>query len=863
MQLSGKIQKRSLLLKTVLVVLTCSAILPSAAQFFPDPAPDWLSRKGQGSDDEAGQYYKAIGAPATFADWQTRYFFGEEFAEAQYYNSGDLGFGRDMNCRRAAPVPGRGEVIACYVVNHGFGPGSPPLLAANDAIDEKNVEARVAMVYDGTRDGQPNDVTFYVYGKDPNRSLLTQVELDSEGAKNVPHLCLACHGGTYEPREAPEVPEVLANSVSGANFLPFDLTAFAYSQRPGFGRADQEDDFKRLNQIVLESNPDQPIKDLILGWYDGFRIPLPFGSTFFLPRATQNDGFVLRGYRDPDPMGNPNPGGPELYKDVFKPYCQTCHVAQKNRPLVTAADINNLARNSVFNSYAMPHAEKTAHEFWSSNAPASLANNRGWSIQVTCRGNDHSDCAPPPASPVTLREAIRTANLRRDGPRDIITFALNGTFNVNRPGHVLVDNDAVAGDLDVTDDVTILGNGADKTIIDGNAFDRVFHILNGADVVMQSVAIQNGDPRGIGGGFRGGGILNEGSKLTLNRSVIRDNGATIGGGLTNQEAATRATAIIVRSTIGPGNDASIGGGIHNTRSTLILHNSTVSGNTANIGGGIDTDGNQTFGGATVGVLQSTITGNAATNTIGAPGGINNSGTPSFVSLRDSIVAGNRSAAGPADCDTEGGARFVSVGFNLVGQNGNSNGCPTGGTDRVLAGGIATAINTSLQGSPPFHALVAGSPAIDAIPLGKIEGDQCIPPSYDQRNLARPLDGDADVNRTPACDIGAYEASSPSPTTPPVTCQGVVATIVGTIGNDSRTGTAGPDIIHGLTGNDVIHGGGGNDIICGGGGDDRLFGEDGRDTLNGGPNFDRCNGGPPNPQSNGDTTVACERSTNIP
>ncbi|MGZ5214522.1 MAG: hypothetical protein ACXWEN_12345, partial [Actinomycetota bacterium] len=45
-------------------------------------------------------------------------------------------------------------------------------------------------------------------------------------------------------------------------------------------------------------------------------------------------------------------------------------------------------------------------------------------------------------------------------------------------------------------------------------------------------------------------------------------------------------------------------------------------------------------------------------------------------------------------------------------------------------------------------------------------------------------------------------------TPTPTCQGQVATIVGTPGDDVITGTPGNDVIVGLGGNDVINGMGG-------------------------------------------------------
>jgi hypothetical protein len=65
-----------------------------------------------------------------------------------------------------------------------------------------------------------------------------------------------------------------------------------------------------------------------------------------------------------------------------------------------------------------------------------------------------------------------------------------------------------------------------------------------------------------------------------------------------------------------------------------------------------------------------------------------------------------------------------------------------------------------------------------------------------------------------------------------TCEGKVATIIGTDASESLTGTAGDDVIVGLGGNDTISGAGGNDAICGGDGNDSLNGGAGADVLSG-------------------------------
>ena len=67
--------------------------------------------------------------------------------------------------------------------------------------------------------------------------------------------------------------------------------------------------------------------------------------------------------------------------------------------------------------------------------------------------------------------------------------------------------------------------------------------------------------------------------------------------------------------------------------------------------------------------------------------------------------------------------------------------------------------------------------------------------------------------------------------PPTTCEGLPATVVGTAGNDTNlTGTPGPDVIVGLAGNDTISGLGGDDVLCGGSGKDTLHGGQGVDTA---------------------------------
>lgn len=121
----------------------------------------------------------------------------------------------------------------------------------------------------------------------------------------------------------------------------------------------------------------------------------------------------------------------------------------------------------------------------------------------------------------SLRAAVMEANAQ---PGDDTILLIPGTYRLTIAGR---DEDAAAkGDLDVTDDLTIIGAGVDQTFIDGGDLDRIFHVLPGAQLDLQNLTIRNGEA------VIGGAILNGGS-LNLENVIVESSTADIGGGLYN------------------------------------------------------------------------------------------------------------------------------------------------------------------------------------------------------------------------------------------------------------------------------------------------------------------------------------------
>ena len=418
------------------------------------------------------------------------------------------------------------------------------------------------------------------------------------------------------------------------------------------------------------------------------------------------------------------------------------------------------------------------------------------------------------AGECTLRAAAQESNAL-PGPQTI--FLPPGDHTLVRGG--CCEDDADTGDVDITDDTTIVGAGTEQTAITEVSpccVERVLDVKAPAAVAIRDLAVRDvfmsvGLPQGTeycGGGIRnagsltllrvnvihnvfrrsGGGICNQG-ELHIMDSTISGNQAGLiggGGGIRNE-----GVAVLERVAISDNiSDTLDGGGVGNyggvnrygvaIEARLTITDSTISANTSRYSGtgaGVASVGQ----GAEATVVNSTISGNNAegSSTGRAQGGGVSAYAGGRITLVNSTITGNQASLPGGGLSSEPGylpGQGVITLVNTIvagNENGDCAGAMTSGghnldsdgtcglTSAGDISGVAPLLGPLADNGGPTqtHALLEGSPAVDAG-----GGDQC--PGHDQRGAPRPFDGDGAGGA--ACDIGAYEyGAEPGPFPPPL------------------------------------------------------------------------------------------------
>jgi hypothetical protein len=332
----------------------------------------------------------------TFAKFKLKHGFGvKPEIVAQYANSGDLGFGRDMHCLQDAATGN----IACYVTNYGTGYSNVPPGGGTSDQDDADAAgqrstfgnsaevATVAMEYAPIELDPVGDkvVKFFVYKKGlANYGRSISANLDGRGERPVPQLCMICHGGLLPQQSAGVATFGSAADVKlGSRFLPFDHRLFTFpNNNPALSQASQEAAIKSLNKDIVDLVPagtpsTDPIREVVKALYDD---GTPSGA------AAQILDSPVTGWKAGQPAPNNLPGQTNFYNKVVANACRTCHTAQPFPQLqfntadkfvnlasvnLPPAGLNNklmlgTAQLRVCGDFVMAHAPRTHDIFWGS-----------------------------------------------------------------------------------------------------------------------------------------------------------------------------------------------------------------------------------------------------------------------------------------------------------------------------------------------------------------------------------------------------------------------------------------------------------------------------------------------------------------
>ncbi|MFG0298582.1 MAG: GC-type dockerin domain-anchored protein [Phycisphaerales bacterium JB047] len=348
----------------------------------------------------------------------------------------------------------------------------------------------------------------------------------------------------------------------------------------------------------------------------------------------------------------------------------------------------------------------------------------------------------------SLRSAIEEANAQ-GGAHTIVLPA--GTYGVDSLPEIDIEES----------DITIVGAGAESTIITGSNASRIFTVLGDASLRLRDLTIEDGRAN-VG---HGGCIYADGP-LALEDVVIRSGFAAGDGGAVYSTAPLHVyrSHFVGNHANGKGGAIAVSAGHSVIDRSSFFENEAVDGGALSISNaGVDIM-NSTFylnfafvnsgaihyrSSSPLRVLHSTFLENEAGVFPDGPsaGGIDSSTSASEPIIKSSVFAyntfdgeladvyGNFSHADHSLFTTLDGATFGLLSSVLVGEN------------PVLAG-TPTQIGVTRSFAP-----LPGSPLIDTGATDEF-------PAFDQLGYVRSLDGDGDL--TPAPDMGAYEAEGVCP-----------------------------------------------------------------------------------------------------
>jgi hypothetical protein len=375
---------------------------PNKFLLFPNPQVQTDGTVQTDTADYTDAYYRSIdpnNQRTTLAAFQSLNGFGSgtgtEFTVV-FGDTRDLGYGRRMTVRKNPD-----GTMAFYVVNYQVTSASAYGFTSLNLDAAVNQDARWvlginAIEFSPGPNGGASFAKFYNFSPSGERN--TFATLDDRGGKAMPGPCIVCHGGRGDaltPPAADGLPmfPLVQNSASQtrgdvqAHLQPIELNVIAYSTQAGYTRADQEANFKMLNQMVLCSYPlpinttstapeDQCRRSatrdewqgtasvLIKSMYGGDGLPLATAVDNYLP-----DAWLTAGQSD-------------LYQNSVVASCRICHI-QRGTGDQSDLDFTSFAKFQgysdrihahVINRGNMPDDLLVFSAFWGGTASTTMAN---------------------------------------------------------------------------------------------------------------------------------------------------------------------------------------------------------------------------------------------------------------------------------------------------------------------------------------------------------------------------------------------------------------------------------------------------------------------------------------------------------
>jgi hypothetical protein len=305
----------------------------------PSHAPKWLSKTaGEGAPSETTAHYSRLCGPRAQANgcrdlgeyilsWGAPQDVTKRPRPVKYDNLTDLGSSRETTCYLGEPFEGS-RALLCYTESdRGIG-----LIVMNNEGARFGVFNPIST--------SPTETYSFDWGL---AKLTTTAEFDSEGAKKIPHSCISCHGGTYDP---------VSGLVKGASLLPIDPGVVQLKGDP----AEAQEQLRTFNSLIRATYSSPAVSSYITGLYGGM---VNNERKVDFPGTPALDNYVPAGWA----------AQRDLYLNVVKKDCQMCHLPRPDLSFFTADDFmasKTLIHTAVCKARSMPHSEIPFMRFWTS-----------------------------------------------------------------------------------------------------------------------------------------------------------------------------------------------------------------------------------------------------------------------------------------------------------------------------------------------------------------------------------------------------------------------------------------------------------------------------------------------------------------